>query len=51
MRIKACTDFYGSITMKKGEIRDVEKDPVISDLLKLKLIKIIEKDGDDNESE
>lgn len=53
MNIKALTDFYGSMTMKKGEIRDVEKTPVISDLLKMGLVTILEEkeSGDKDESE
>lgn len=53
MKIKACVNFYGSMTMKKDEIRDVEKTPVVSDLLKMGLITILEEEegGDDKESE
>lgn len=53
MKIKACVNFYGSMTMKKDEIRDVEKTPVVSDLLKMGLITILEDEegGDNKESE
>lgn len=45
MKIKACVDFYGNLTMKKDEIRDVEKTPVVSDLLKMGLIEIVMDEG------
>lgn len=53
MKIKANVNFYGSMTMKKGEIRGVENTPVISDLLKMGLITILEEEesGNKNESE
>lgn len=51
MRIKACVDFYGNITMKKSEIWEVENTPVISDLLKIGLIEIVDEGGEKDESE
>lgn len=53
MKIRACVDFYGSMTMKKDEIRDVENNPVISDLLSMGVIEILEgqEGGDDKESQ
>lgn len=36
------------MTMRKDEIRDVEKTPVVSDLLKMGLITILEEEGGDN---
>ena len=51
MKIKARVDFYGNVTMKKSEIRDVENTPVISDLLKIGLIEIMDEGGEKDESE
>ena len=41
MKIRAKADFYGSIKMDKDETREIENDPVISDLLKMGLIEIL----------
>lgn len=42
MKIRAKADFYGSIKMDKDETREIENDPVISDLLKMGLIEILD---------
>lgn len=41
MKVRAKADFYGSIKMDKDETREIENDPVISDLLKMGLIEIL----------
>ena len=45
--------FYGSIKMDKDETREIENDPVISDLLKMGLIEILDEQegGESDESE
>lgn len=53
MKIRAKADFYGSIKMDKDETREIENDPVISDLLKMGLIEILDEQegGESDESE
>ena len=53
MKIIANDDFYGSIKMDKDETREIENDPVISDLLKMGLIETLDEQegGESDESE
>ena len=53
MNNRAKADIYGSIKMDKDETREIENDPVISDLLKLGLIEILDEQecGGSDESE
>jgi hypothetical protein len=53
MKIRAKADFYGSIKMDKDETREIENDPVISDLLKMGLIETLDEQegGESDESE
>ena len=53
MKIRAKADFYGSIKMDKDETREIENDPVISDLFKICLIEILyeQEGGESDESE
>ena len=53
MKVRAKADFYGSIKMDKDETREIENDPVISDLLKMGLIEILDEQegGGSDESE
>ena len=48
MKVRAKTCFSGMITMGVGEVRDIEDDFILNDLLRAGYVEPVETDGDKN---
>lgn len=49
MKVRALKSFCGSVTMRKGEVQDLDESPVLLDLLKYHFV--IEERSDKDESQ